>query len=153
MVSDVDLDVGPGEIVGLVGESGCGKTVTALSILGLPPGDGRITGSCHFAGVDLVGATDRRDGARYGAAGSVCAAQDPMVSLDPTLRVGVQLAEAVRRHTGLGRRPAHARVLALLRDVGLSAPETAARRYPHQLSGGMAQRVAIAFGWPATRTC
>ncbi|SCF02348.1 peptide/nickel transport system permease protein [Micromonospora matsumotoense] len=144
VVSDVDLDVGPGEIVGLVGESGCGKTVTALSILGLPPGDGRITGSCHFAGVDLVGATDRQwrtvRGRRIGYV-----AQDPMVSLDPTLRVGVQLAEAVRRHTGLGRRPARARVLALLRDVGLPAPETAARRYPHQLSGGMAQRVAIAF--------
>ncbi|MEU1606194.1 dipeptide/oligopeptide/nickel ABC transporter permease/ATP-binding protein [Micromonospora matsumotoense] len=144
VVSDVDLDVGPGEIVGLVGESGCGKTVTALSILGLPPGDGRITGSCHFAGVDLVGATDRQwrtvRGRRIGYV-----AQDPMVSLDPTLRVGVQLAEAVRRHTGLGRRPARARVLALLGDVGLPAPETAARRYPHQLSGGMAQRVAIAF--------
>ena len=144
VVSDVDLDVGPGEIVGLVGESGCGKTVTALSILGLPPGDGRVTGSCHFAGVDLVGATDRQwrtvRGRRIGYV-----AQDPMVSLDPTLRVGVQLAEAVRRHTGLGRRPARARVLALLRDVGLPEPDTAARRYPHQLSGGMAQRVAIAF--------
>ncbi|WP_433228097.1 dipeptide/oligopeptide/nickel ABC transporter permease/ATP-binding protein [Micromonospora sp. CA-248260] len=144
VVSDVDLDVGPGEIVGLVGESGCGKTVTALSILGLPPGDGQLTGSCHFAGLDLVRAGDRQwrtvRGRRIGYV-----AQDPMVSLDPTLRVGVQLAEAVRRHTGLGRRSARARVLALLRDVGLPEPDTAARRYPHQLSGGMAQRVAIAI--------
>ncbi|MBM7085259.1 dipeptide/oligopeptide/nickel ABC transporter permease/ATP-binding protein [Micromonospora humidisoli] len=144
VVSDVDLDIAPGEIVGLVGESGCGKTVTALSVLGLPPGDGRVTGSCHFAGLDLVRATDRQwrtvRGRRIGYV-----AQDPMVSLDPTLRVGVQLAEAVRRHTGAGRRAARERVVALLRDVGLPEPDSTARRYPHQLSGGMAQRVAIAF--------
>ncbi|WP_194822151.1 dipeptide/oligopeptide/nickel ABC transporter permease/ATP-binding protein [Micromonospora sp. S-DT3-3-22] len=144
VVSDVDLDIAPGEIVGLVGESGCGKTVTALSILGLPPGDGRVTGSCHFAGLDLVRATDRQwrtvRGRRIGYV-----AQDPMVSLDPTLRVGAQLGEAVRRHTGVGGRAARERVVALLRDVGLPDPDSTARRYPHQLSGGMAQRVAIAF--------
>ena len=144
VVSDVSFDLAAGEIVGLVGESGCGKTVTALSILGLVPGGGRVCGgSCVFARVDLTNATTSRWREVRGR-GIGYVAQDPMVSLDPTFRTGRQLAEAVRRHTGVVRAEARARAVRL-RDTGLPDPQRVARQYPHQLSGGMVQRVAIAF--------
>jgi peptide/nickel transport system permease protein len=145
VVSDVSFDIVEGEVLGLVGESGCGKTVTALSILGLVPGAGWISaGSCDFAGQDLTQASASQWSAVRGR-GIGYIAQDPMASLDPTFRAGSQLAEAVRRHTGCGRSEARNRAVELLRSVGLPDPARVARQYPHQMSGGMAQRVAIAF--------
>jgi peptide/nickel transport system permease protein len=145
VVDHVSFDVNHGEVVGLVGESGCGKSVTALSILGLVPGDGSVVGGrCWFAGQDLTAATPQQWNAVRGR-GIGFIAQEPMVSLDPTLRTGAQLAEAVRRHTRVSRREAQARVIDLLASVRLPDPAQVAQRYPHQMSGGMAQRVAIAF--------
>lgn len=144
VVQDVGLDVLPGETLGVVGESGCGKSVTVLGILGLVPGGGRITaGRVVFDGVDL--AADPRAAARVRGSGIAYVSQEPMVALDPTYPVGAQLAEAVRRHRGATRAEARERVLGLLADVNIPDPRGVAKRYPHQLSGGMAQRVAIAL--------
>jgi oligopeptide/dipeptide ABC transporter ATP-binding protein len=142
VVTDVDLDVMPGEAVGIVGESGCGKSVTALSILGLLRGGGRIVaGSVVFEGAELVGAAalNQVRGARIG-----WIAQDPIASLDPCFTAGSQIAEVVRRHTGCSRRAAQRRAVELLELVRLPEPAQVAKRFPHQLSGGMAQRVGIA---------
>jgi peptide/nickel transport system permease protein len=144
VVDDVSFDVYASETVGLIGESGCGKTATAMSVLGLLPGSGRVkAGAIYFDGRDLTTLTETElHRIRGGAIGLV--SQEPMVSFNPTFRVGSQLAEVVRRHTGLKRAAARSRVLDLLRQVHLPAPEVVARRYPHELSGGMAQRVAVA---------
>jgi oligopeptide/dipeptide ABC transporter ATP-binding protein len=142
VVTDVDLDVMPGEAVGIVGESGCGKSVTALSILGLLRGGGRIVvGSVVFEGAELVGssALNQVRGARIG-----WISQDPIASLDPCFSAGSQIAEVVRRHTGCSRRAARRRAVELLELVRLPEPAQVAKRFPHQLSGGMAQRVGIA---------
>jgi peptide/nickel transport system permease protein len=144
VVDDVTFDVAAGEIVGIVGESGCGKSVTTSAIIGLLPGSGRIDGgSIWFGGQDL---------ARLGEAGLrrirgrriAFVSQEPVVSLDPSYRAGSQIEEALRRHLGLSRPAARARALELLRDMHFADPQAVARRYPHELSGGMAQRVAIA---------
>jgi peptide/nickel transport system permease protein len=144
VVDDVSFDVGEGEAVGIVGESGCGKTVTMSAILGLLPGNGRIDeGHIWFSGRDLARLSEaelRRARGREIALVS----QEPMIGLDPAFRVGWQLQEAVRLHLGLPRGEARARAVQLLASVHLPGPETVARRYPHELSGGMAQRVAIA---------
>lgn len=145
VVSGVSLSIAAGEVLGVLGESGCGKSVTATSVLGMLPGTGRISsGSVYFEGRDLAQEDESvlRDvrGRRIGFV-----SQEPMVSLDPTFRVGHQLREAVRRHLGLSRRQADERVVELLTAVGLPEPADVARRYPHQLSGGMAQRVVIAM--------
>jgi peptide/nickel transport system permease protein len=144
VVEDVTFEIAAGETVGLVGESGCGKTVTAMSLLGLLPGNGEITGGrIMFDGRDLAslpeGQLRRVRGRHIGLI-----SQEPMVSLNPAFRVGWQLALSVRMHHGLSRRAARARVIELLRRVHLPEPELVARRFPHELSGGMAQRVAIA---------
>lgn len=144
VLDDVSLEVRPGETIGLVGESGCGKTATAMSILGLLPGTGRIeAGTIWFNGRDLAALPERElRGIRGKEIGLI--SQEPMISLNPAFRIGRQLAEAVRKHHGVTFREAHSRAIALLRRVHLPDPETVARRYPHELSGGMAQRVAIA---------
>jgi peptide/nickel transport system permease protein len=144
LVEGVTFDVRRGETVGIVGESGCGKTVTAMSILGLLPGGGSVeTGSIRLAGTELVGLPEREleriRGKRIGLI-----SQEPMISLDPAFRVGAQLAEAVRRHHRVSRSEARDRVLELLRSVRLPDPAEVASRYPFELSGGMAQRVGIA---------
>ncbi|MFI6588320.1 ABC transporter ATP-binding protein [Embleya sp. NPDC050493] len=143
VVHDLGLDVMLGETVGLVGESGCGNSVTSLGILGMVPGGGRVrAGSVVFDGVELV----RRPAelACVRGTGIAYVSQEPMVALDPTFPVGRQLGEAVRRHRRCDRPAARRRVRELLELVNLPTPDAVARRYPHQLSGGMAQRVAIA---------
>ncbi len=141
VVSGFSLDVAPGEAVGIVGESGSGKTVTATAILGLLRGGGRITGGgITFDGLDVRAAGgDRLRGDRIGFIG-----QDPVSGLDPSFTIGSQIAEVVRVHRGCSRAQARVRALELLALVQLPDPETVARRYPHQLSGGMAQRAGIA---------
>ncbi|HEY0448638.1 dipeptide/oligopeptide/nickel ABC transporter permease/ATP-binding protein [Actinophytocola sp.] len=145
VVEDVSLDIAPGETVGLVGESGCGKSVTARSLLGLLPAGGRVDGGrVVFDGRDLVGLSTRDwKGLRGRRIGLV--SQEPVGSLDPMFTVGHQVGELVRRHHGGSRRAARSRALELLASVRLPDPAGVARRYPHELSGGMAQRVAIAL--------
>jgi peptide/nickel transport system permease protein len=143
VVDGVDFDVAPGEVVGLVGESGSGKTVTALALLGLLGATGRVVGgSIRFAGRELVGMPSARLREVRGA-GIAMISQEPMVSLDPSFRVGDQIAEAARAHGGVSRREARARAAELLQAVRLDP--AVGRRYPHEVSGGMAQRVAIAI--------
>lgn len=143
-VQDVSFDVAAGETVGIVGESGCGKTLTALSILGLLPGGAELAGGrIIFDGQDL---------ARFDAKGLrglrgkeiALISQEPTISLNPAFRVGWQIAHCVRLHQGVSRRVARKRAVELLARVRLPDPEATACRYPHELSGGMAQRVAIA---------
>jgi len=145
-VDGVTFDVGQGEIVGLVGESGCGKSVTNLSILGLlPKPQGRIAGgSVVFEGRELVGLPERE---LQGIRGNDIAMifQDPMTSLNPYLRVEEQLAEVGQLHLGLSRNRAVGRAVELLRRVGIPDPETRILSYPHEFSGGMRQRAMIAM--------
>ncbi|MEU5259604.1 dipeptide/oligopeptide/nickel ABC transporter permease/ATP-binding protein [Amycolatopsis sp. NPDC021455] len=145
VVEDLDLDVGRGETVALVGESGCGKTITGRAVLDLLPAGGAVTaGSLVFDGTDLALAGPR---AIRGLRGSRIAliSQDPVGALDPVFTVGHQVGELVRLRHGGSRASVRERTLALLRDVNLPEPGQVARRYPHELSGGMAQRVAIAM--------
>ncbi|MEU9410876.1 dipeptide/oligopeptide/nickel ABC transporter permease/ATP-binding protein [Streptomyces sp. NPDC048281] len=144
VVRDVSFDLRAGEVLGIVGETGCGKTVTATSVLGMLPAGGEITsGVIRFEGNDLAQADAaslrRVRGRRIG-----WISQDPIAGLDPSFTAGAQVAEAVRVHTGCSRKEAGQRALELLRTVRLPDPARVAASYPHQLSGGMAQRVGIA---------
>ncbi len=145
VVREVSFAVAAGECVGVIGESGSGKTVTARSLLGLLPPGGRVTaGSIVFDGRELAGLPEREYGRIRGCRIALIS-QEPASGLDPSFRVGAQLVEVVRRHHPDSRRRARARALGLLDTVRLPEPELVARRYPHELSGGMAQRVAIAL--------
>jgi peptide/nickel transport system ATP-binding protein len=145
-VDGVDLTVHAGETVGVVGESGCGKTVTALSVLKLvamPPGR-IVDGQILWRGRDLVPLEpEGMDRIRSKEIGIVF--QEPMTSLNPVYTVGEQIAEAIRRHEGLGRRAALGKTVDLLRLVQIPNPERRVHDYPHQFSGGMRQRVMIAM--------
>ena len=143
-VDGVDFHVAPGETLGIVGESGSGKTVTSLSLLRLAPPPARITaGRVIFEGEDLVAASPARLAAIRGRRMAMIF-QNPATSLNPVLSVGRQLSEILRWHTGLGRKAAMDRVGELLRLVGIGDPLTRLKQYPHELSGGMKQRVGIA---------
>jgi peptide/nickel transport system permease protein len=144
LVEDVSFGIRVGETVGLVGESGCGKTVTSMSLLGLLPANAEIIdGSVSFGGRDLAQLPESElRKVRGKEIGLV--SQESMASLNPAYRVGWQLALAIRVHHGLSKRASQARAVDLLRQVHLPEPEVVARRFPHELSGGMAQRVAIA---------
>ncbi len=147
-VRGVSLEVHPGEVVALVGESGSGKSTTAHAVVGLLPETGRIAGGRIDLGDDErtslelaslpVRAWPRVRGARIGLV-----PQDPGVALNPVQRVGDQVAEALRIHARAGRREAHAQAVEILRAVGIDEPQARARQYPHELSGGMRQRVLI----------
>ena len=145
-VDDVSFDVEPGKTLALVGESGCGKSVTALSIMRLVEAPaGRIdAGKVEFDGRDLLKLPEGEMRAVRGAQISMIF-QEPMTSLNPVYTVGSQVAEAVRIHRRLGRRAARARAVEMLKLVGIPSPEERVDAYPHQLSGGMRQRVMIAM--------
>jgi peptide/nickel transport system permease protein len=145
VVDSVNFDVFPGETVGLVGESGCGKTVTALAVLRLLPGSLAVAGGeARWTGRDLLRMPDRDFGRLRGSA-LAYVSQEPLASLDPCFTVGSQLSEVIRRHDRVPRSAARARMADLLRQVELPDPPRTARCYPHELSGGMAQRVALAL--------
>ncbi|MCU1413634.1 MAG: oligopeptide/dipeptide transporter, ATPase subunit [Microbacteriaceae bacterium] len=145
IVRNATFSLEPGECLGIVGESGCGKTMTALAIIGLLPEGVRTTsGSVLFRGTELQGASEREYGAVRGS-GIAMISQEPAASLDPSFTVGDQIVEVIRRHSRLSRAAARAESLSLLAQVRLPDPAGVARRFPHQLSGGMAQRVLIAI--------
>ncbi len=145
-VDGMSLSIGAGETVGLVGESGCGKSVTALALLGLVPSPpGRIArGSVRFAGRELVGLRDRELAAVRGR-GIAMIFQEPMTALNPVLTVASQMVTVLRRQRGLSRQAARAQAIAWLDRVGIAEPKKRIDDYPHQLSGGMRQRVMIAM--------
>src|SRR5262249_55808447 len=144
-VDGVSFQIDSGRVLGLVGESGCGKSVTALSLMRLVPPPGRITGGdVRLEGRALLALSEREMRAVRGA-GLAMVFQEPMPSLNPVFTVGSQIAEAVSLHRNVGRRDAWARAVELLGEVGIPEPARRARDYPHQLSGGMRQRVMIAI--------
>src|SRR6476661_2204855 len=145
-VDGVSFAVGAGETIGLVGESGCGKSVTALSVLRLVRPPGRIEPGSRilFEGRDLVALAERELRAVRGARIAMVF-QEPMTALNPVFTVGEQVAEVVRIHSRTTRRDAWQRAVEMLQVVGIPAPEQRAKEYPHQLSGGMRQRVVIAM--------
>ncbi|MDE0445422.1 MAG: ABC transporter ATP-binding protein, partial [Spirochaetaceae bacterium] len=144
-VNGVDLEVLADETVAVVGESGCGKSVTALSILGLVDAPGRVVaGSIRFRGEDLLGKTPEQM-QRIRGNEIAMIFQEPMSSLNPVHAIGDQVIEALRIHRGLRKRQALARTLEMLRLVGIPSPEQRVFDYPHQFSGGMRQRVMIAM--------
>jgi peptide/nickel transport system ATP-binding protein len=144
-VDGVSFEVRPGEVLGLVGESGCGKTVTGFSILGLVDPPGRIVGGrILFDGTDLLklGEDEMR---RIRGARIAMVFQDPMMTLNPVLRIDTQMVEAVRAHQDVSTEEARDQAKTALGRVGIPSPESRLRSYPHQFSGGMRQRVAIAI--------
>jgi peptide/nickel transport system ATP-binding protein/oligopeptide transport system ATP-binding protein len=143
-VADVDLDVGPGEMVGLVGESGSGKSVTLRSIMGLIQTPGHVTGKVEWGGRDLV-AMPAEELRRIRGSEIAMIFQEPMTALNPVLPVGLQLEENLVAHTGLSARERRARALELMNIVGIPAAERRLNEYPHQFSGGMRQRAMIAI--------
>ena len=145
-VRDVSLEVHPAESVGLVGESGSGKSTLALAVVRYLSANGAVrAGTIRFDGRDLLELPER-ELARLRGAEINLVPQDPLASLNPSIRVGEQIAEILRRHAGASRSAARDLTLELLDRVQIADPERVARQYPHQLSGGMRQRVTIAMG-------
>jgi oligopeptide/dipeptide ABC transporter ATP-binding protein len=144
-VNGVSFEVNAGETLGIVGESGCGKSVTALALLGLLPRAGRVTsGTARFAGRDLIKLKDR-EMRRLRGRQIAMIFQDPMTSLNPVLTIGRQIREPLETHFGLSRKQATARAGELLDRVGIPSPKARLMDYPHQFSGGMRQRAMIAM--------
>ncbi|MFI5934494.1 dipeptide ABC transporter ATP-binding protein [Actinoplanes sp. NPDC051494] len=142
-VDGLSFDLAPGGALGIVGESGSGKSATALALLGLHPG-ASVTGEIDFDGTDLVAASEDRLRAVRGA-GIAMVFQEPLTALSPYHRVGDQIAEVYRLHTGATRRAARARAVEVLAQVHIADPQRRADAYPHQFSGGMRQRALIAM--------
>ncbi|MGW5642127.1 ABC transporter ATP-binding protein [Saccharopolyspora sp. NPDC003752] len=144
-VDGISFDVEPGRTVGLVGESGCGKSVTSLAIMGLLPSTGaEVSGSIEFDGTDLLQLSRRELDQRRGSDLSMVF-QDPLTSLNPVVPIGLQVSEVIEQHRGLPRKEAMPEAEDLLRRVGIPDPRRRLKEYPHQLSGGMRQRALIAM--------
>ena len=144
-VDGVSLGLNAGDTLGIVGESGCGKTMLALTIMNLIPANGEIVnGEILFSGQDLLKISYEEMRKKRGSEIAMIF-QEPMTSLNPVLRVGEQIAEAIRLHQKLPSKEAIALSIEQLREVGIDDPEKLVREYPHQLSGGMRQRVMIAM--------
>ena len=146
VINDLNIELGHGETLGIVGESGCGKSITALSVMGLVPSPpGRVSaGSIFLEGEDLLQAGPKRMRQIRGNDISMIF-QEPMTSLNPVYKVGDQIAETVRIHQGLSKQDAFGRAIEMLKAVDIPAPRRRAEEYPYQLSGGMRQRVMIAM--------
>ncbi|HWM33919.1 MAG TPA: ABC transporter ATP-binding protein [Pseudolysinimonas sp.] len=144
IVSEIGMRVEPGRILGIAGESGSGKTISSLAVMGLLPRGSRVTGSILLGGTELVG---MRESQLRGLRGRRVAMvfQDPLSSLHPMLTIGAQMTDHMRRHLGLNRSDATRKAADLLGRVRLPNPQKLVDVYPHQLSGGMRQRVAIAI--------
>ena len=149
-LSEVSLSIRPGEILGVVGESGAGKSMTGLAIQGLLERPGRVAEGEIWLGDRRIDQLNDREmetirGREIGAI-----FQDPLTSLNPLFTVGAQLTETIRQHLGMGKSEARARAISLLKDVGIPSPEDRFGQYPHQFSGGMRQRVVIALALAAS---
>jgi peptide/nickel transport system ATP-binding protein len=144
VVDGVSFEVADGARLGLIGESGSGKSLTALAVLGLLPDGAIASGSIRWNGVELIGMPDR-ELARLRGDDLGIVFQEPRTALNPIRTVGRQIAESIRIHEGIGRREARTRAIAEAARVRLPDPESIVDRYPHQLSGGQRQRVAIAM--------
>jgi oligopeptide/dipeptide ABC transporter ATP-binding protein len=144
-VNGISFALSPGETLGIVGESGCGKSVTALAVMGILPRAGRVTGgTARYQGRDLYSQSDA-EWQRFRGKEVAMIFQDPMTSLNPVLTVGGQLREAIDAHLDLSKREASDRVVELLDRVGIPHARARAKDYPHQFSGGMRQRAMIAM--------
>jgi peptide/nickel transport system ATP-binding protein len=143
-VDRISLALEPGETLGIVGESGCGKTVTARAIMGLLPRNASCAGSIRYDGKELIGASEE---VRRSVRGAQIAMifQEPMTALNPVLSIGYQIAEGVLAHRRVSKKEARAIALEMLKKVAITLPEQRLDEYPHQLSGGMRQRVMIAM--------
>ncbi|MGH9101901.1 MAG: ABC transporter ATP-binding protein [Acidimicrobiales bacterium] len=148
-VNGLSYTISPGETLAVIGESGSGKTVSSRAMMGLLPETATVAGSVRFEGVELLGLAERQI-RRHRGNDLAMVFQDPARSLNPTMRIGSQVTEAVRSHLRLDRRRARARALELLALVRLPSPEQRFFEYPHQLSGGMRQRVMIAIALAGT---
>jgi len=143
-VRGVSFDIAAGETVALVGESGCGKSVTALALMGLLPGKTRVGGSVQLNGRELVGLPPA-ELRRVRGAEIAMVFQEPMTSLNPVFRIGRQIEEVLVLHRGFDKKTARRETIELLGHVGIASPEHRIDQYPHELSGGMKQRVMIAM--------
>src|SRR4029079_4908430 len=144
-VNGISFDIAPGETLGIVGESGCGKSVTSLALLGILARNGRVTkGTAMFGGRDLLSQTDEQLRSVRGREIAMIF-QDPMTSLNPVLTVGRQIREALQTHFAMDKAQAERRASALLDQVGIPSAKMRLRDYPHQFSGGMRQRAMIAM--------
>ncbi len=148
-LSDVSLSIRPGEILGVVGESGAGKSMTGLAVQGLLEPPGRISGGEVWVGGRRIDQLDDKQMQQVRGRQIGAIFQDPLTSLNPLFTVGAQLVETIRLHLKLSKADAKARAIQLLKEVGIPAPEARYDHYPHQFSGGMRQRVVIALALAA----
>ncbi|MGI4895559.1 MAG: ABC transporter ATP-binding protein [Janthinobacterium lividum] len=144
LLDGVSIDAPAGQVTGLAGESGSGKTLTGMTVLGLPPQGSRLGGSIRYGDVELVGLPERRHNRLRGKELTMVF-QDPTASLHPMLSIGAQLTDHVRHHLGASRSAARERALEVLDLVQVPQPGEALRKYPHEFSGGQLQRIAIAI--------
>ena len=144
VVDDLSFDLDAGERLGIIGESGSGKTLTSLAVIGLLPETADVSGSVKFNGQELTGLTDRELSSIRGKhIGMVF--QEPLTALNPLMRVGKQIAQPLRNHQGMSLKQGMKRAISLCERVGLPDPEHIVRSFPHQLSGGQRQRIGLAI--------
>ena len=143
-VDDISYSIAPGKTLGLVGESGCGKSTTALALMGLLPSVAKVSGQAHFLGTDLFTQSEKEWRSVRGNRMAMIF-QEPMTALNPVIPIGEQISETLLLHQGLSGKAALERAIEMLDEVGIASARTRAAAYPHQLSGGMRQRAMIAM--------